>query len=603
MLERKDNTKLDIAIINLAQLVRVADGHSYKTGKQLDELFIIENGAIGITEKEIVFTGKTEELDKNCKIGSNTRIIDGNGKIALPGFVDPHTHLIFSGTREHELALKLQGKNYLEILASGGGILYTVNLTRSSSLQELVEYAEEKLDRMLLHGTTTAEAKSGYGLDRETELRSLQAIRTLNEIHPMDIIPTFLGAHAIPPEFKGDPNGYIDHLIQDVLPDVVSNKLATYCDVFLEKDVFGLEESRKLLKCAKEMGLGLKLHIDEIENLGGAGLAVELGATSVEHLVKTSDDEIKKLGAYYHKREARQNGEVCVCENVRGIATRRHTCRGLRGIFDAPECNGSPEGTDSAESKICCIFLPGTPYTLMDFHYPDSKKFIEADAVVALATDLNPNCMTENMQNIISLACFNMKMTPAAAISAATINAAYGINMEKKVGSLEVGKQADIVIMDVDDCRKIPYHFGVNHVLHVIKNGKIEVFNGRLVRKERTVWVFGFLDDKVMMVKNVKRGGWEMPGGHALKGEGYREAAKREFLEETGHNLEIISGIDAEHGKVYYGRVGEKVGEFNRNEISEARLWERLPENLNFPEIEYIIYMKAAPDGIRPGWV
>jgi len=547
----RDSRKLDVAIINLAQLVRVAQGHRYKTGKQLDELFIIENGAIGITDKEIVFTGKTDDLDEHCIIGPETRIIDGNGRIALPGFVDPHTHLIFSGTREHELDLKLQGKSYLDILAGGGGILYTVNLTRSASEEQLVSYAKEKLDRMLLHGTTTAEAKSGYGLDRETELRSLRAVRKLNEIHPMDVVPTFLGAHAIPPEFKGKPDAYIDYLISEVLPDVVRENLAAYCDVFLEKNVFGLEESRRLMKRAKEMGLDVKLHVDEIENLGGAGLAVELGATSVEHLVMTSEDEIKKLGS----------------------------------------------------SKICCIFLPGTPYTLMDFHYPDSKKFIEADAVVALATDLNPNCMTENMQNIISLACFNMKMTPASAISAATINAAYGINMEKKVGSLEVGKQADVLIMDLNDYRKIPYHFGVNHVLHVIKKGKIEVFNSRLVRKERTVWVFGFLDDKVMMVKNVKRGGWEMPGGHARKGEGYREAAKREFLEETGHRLEIISAMDAEHGKVYYGKVGQKVTEFDKSEISEARLFDRLPEMLNFPKIEYKIYMKAAPDGLRPSWV
>ncbi|MDP7264329.1 MAG: imidazolonepropionase, partial [Candidatus Thermoplasmatota archaeon] len=551
MLANKDSTKLDIAIINLAQLLRVAKGHRYKIGDQLDELFIIENGAIGITGKEIVFTGKTGDLNEKCNIGPKTRIIDGNGRIALPGFVDPHTHLIFSGTREHELDLKLQGKSYLDILKSGGGILYTVNRTRSASVQELVEETEEKLDRMLLNGTTTVEAKSGYGLERETELRSLRVIRTLNETHPIDIVPTFLGAHAIPPEYKGDSNGYIDYLIRDVLPDVVNEKLAVYCDVFLEKGVFGLEESRRLLKRAKEMGLGVKLHIDEIENLGGAGLAMELGAISVEHLVMTGKDEIKKLGA----------------------------------------------------SNICCIFLPGTPYSLMDYHYPDSKKFIAADAVVALATDLNPNCMTENMQNIISLACFNMRMTPAAAISASTINAAYGINREKTVGSIEVGKKADVIILDVDDYRKIPYHFGVNHVLHVIKKGKTVVFNGRLVRKERTVWVFGFRKDKVMMVKNVKRGGWEMPGGHAHKGEGSREAAKREFLEETGHLLEIISAMDAEHGKVFYGVVGEKISGFNSDEISDVMLWDQLPDDLNFPEIEYKIYMKAAPDRIRPSWV
>lgn len=542
---------LDIAVINLSQIVPVAKGHRYKTGKEMDELFLIEDGAIGISGKKLTFIGKSESLMDNCTINTNTRIIDGREKIALPGFVDPHTHLIFSGTREHELELKLQGRTYLEILEGGGGILYTVGRTRAASFEELMEEAGSRLDRMILHGTTTVEAKSGYGLDRETELRSLRVIKELNERHPMDIIPTFLGAHAIPPEYKNNGSDYIDHLVDEVLPEVSREGLARYCDVFLEKGVFGVEESRKLLGSAKKNGLNLKLHIDEIENLGGAGLAMELGATSVEHLVQTNDDEIKELG----------------------------------------------------RSGICCIFLPGTPFSLMDHQYPKARDFINSNCIVALATDLNPNCMTENMQNVITLACYKMAMTPAEAISAATINAAYGIGEEHRIGSLEVGKDADVIVLDVDDFRKIPYHFGVNHVVHVIKGGSVEVFGGRLTGRERYVYVYAFLDEKLMMVRNRKRGGWEIPGGRLKRGETYDGAARREFLEETGHGLEIVSSMEAEEGMVYYGKVGKKIGEFDSEEIVEFEFVDRLPRNLNFPEVEYRAYLMAAPERLRPQWI
>ena len=542
---------LDIAVINLSQIVPVAKGHRYKTGKEMDELFLIEDGAIGISGKKLTFIGKSESLMDNCTINTNTRIIDGREKIALPGFVDPHTHLIFSGTREHELELKLQGRTYLEILEGGGGILYTVGRTRAASFEELMEEAGSRLDRMILHGTTTVEAKSGYGLDRETELRSLRVIKELNERHPMDIIPTFLGAHAIPPEYKNNGSDYIDHLVDEVLPEVSREGLARYCDVFLEKGVFGVEESRKLLGSAKKNGLNLKLHIDEIENLGGAGLAVELEATSVEHLVKTNDDEIEKLG----------------------------------------------------RTGICCIFLPGTPFSLMDDQYPRARDFINSKCIVALATDLNPNCMTENMQNVITLACYKMGMTPAEAISAATINAAYGIGEEHRIGSLEVGKDADVIVLDVDDFRKIPYHFGVNHVVHVIKGGSVEVFGGRLTGRERYVYVYAFLDEKLMMVRNRKRGGWEIPGGRLKRGETYDEGAEREFLEETGHRLEIVSSTAAEEGMVFFGRVGEKIDEFDSEEIAEIEFVDRLPRDLNFPEVEYLVYLRTAPEELRPRWI
>ena len=546
-----ENSTLDIAIIDLAQVIPVGKGQSFKTGMDLDELHVIEDGAIGIIGSDIVYVGNGPGLLRMCNIGTNTRILDGRGKIALPGFVDPHTHLIFSGTREHELEMKLKGRTYLEILESGGGILYTVKLTRKASRERLVEEAGCRLDRMLLHGTTTAEAKSGYGLDEETELRSLRVIRELDRTHPVDLVATFLGAHAVPPEFKGRPGEYIDHLIDDVLPRVERERLAEYCDVFLEKGVFGVEDSRRLLKAARERGLELKLHVDEIENQGGAKLACELQATSVEHLVKTSEDEIRELGL----------------------------------------------------AKICCIFLPGTPFSLMDEHYPRAKKFIATGCIVALATDLNPNCMSENMQNVITLACYKMKMTPAQAISAATLNAAYGIGRSDRIGSLEAGKQADVIVLDLDDHRKIPYHFGINHVLHVIKKGNIEVFEGQMVRRARYVYIYAFRDGGIMMVRNIRRGGWEIPGGRVEEGESFREAAIREFKEETGHDLVIISSVEAEGGRVFFGEVGERTGDFRKDEIGECRLMKGLPDDLNYPEVEYLAYMRTAPQEIRPKWV
>jgi len=211
--------------------------------------------------------------------------------------------------------------------------------------------------------------------------------------------------------------------------------------------------------------------------------------------------------------------------------------------------------------------------------------------------------MTENMQNVITLACYKMGMTPAEAISAATINAAYGIGKEHRVGSLEVGKDADVVILDVDDFRKIPYHFGVNHVVHVIKGGNVEVFGGKMTGRERYVYIYAFLDEKLMIVRNRKREGWEIPGGRLKQGENYDDAAIREFLEETGHRLEIVSSMEADEGMVYYGRVGDKLGEFDGDEISEVELVDRLPRDLNFPEVEYRAYLMAAPEELKPQWI
>jgi imidazolonepropionase len=349
-------------------------------------------------------------------------IIDCTGKTVMPGFVDPHTHLVFAGSRERELGMKLRGMTYMEILQSGGGILSTVKATRGAGKERLFEQSRKRLDMMMSFGTTTAEAKSGYGLDKETELKMLEVINNLDASHPMDIVPTFLGAHAIPEEYADRSEDYIKSMI-GLLPEIREKGLAEFCDVFCEEGAFSLEESKYLLMAAKDLGFGAKMHADEIKNLGGSSLAAEIGAISAEHLAVTSDDDMKAM----------------------------------------------------AEVGVIGLLLPGTPYSLMEDQYADARKMIEIGMPIALATDLNPNCWTESMQFIISLACYKMRMTPEEAIVASTINAAFAVNRAEQVGSIEVGKQADLIILDVPNYAHIPYHFGVNLVEKVIKSGKVVV--------------------------------------------------------------------------------------------------------------------------------
>ena len=399
------------------------DNSKPRTKDDLQKLGIINDGAVVIDDGKIFAVGSTKQIIAEFDISSNTKIINGVGKTVLPGFVDPHTHLIFSGTRENELTLKLQGKTYMEILQSGGGILRTVQATREASINELVDIAKKRLDIMLEYGTTTVEAKSGYGLSQDAEIKSLRAIKELNKIHPIDLIPTFLGAHAIPPEFAKDPDKYIDLIIDKMLPEIQAEGLAEYCDVFCEEGVFSVEHAGRLLKKAKEFGMKPKIHIDEFVRLGGAELAAELSAISAEHLMVSSDD-------------------------------------GLRAM---------------AKTGVIGVLLPGTPFAVMEKNNPRARDMINIGLPIALATDLNPNCLTESMQLIISLACYNMKLLPAEAITAATINAAHAINRADSIGSIEQGKQADIIVLDVPNFQHIPYHFGINHVEKVIKNGKIVV--------------------------------------------------------------------------------------------------------------------------------
>ena len=314
----------------------------------------------------------------------------------------------------------------MEILESGGGISVTVNATRKASKNTLVRLTQPTLSRMLEYGTTTVEGKSGYGLEPNHEIKQLLALRDLNLIHPIEIVPTFMGAHVVPTKYKNKPDDYVKLVTEKMIPSVAKRGLAEFCDVFAEKGVFDIEQSRKILQAGKYHGLRPKVHADEMTTLGGAELAAEVGAVSADHLLKVSNQGIKAL----------------------------------------------------AEKQIVAVLLPATALVWMEKKYAPARTLIKAGVPVALATDYNPNCMTESMQLVLTLACLNMRMTPAEAISAATINAAHAINRSHLVGSLEPNKQADILIMDVPNHAQIPYHFGVNLVDKVIKAGKI-VFSTR----------------------------------------------------------------------------------------------------------------------------
>ncbi len=416
----------DLVILHANELVTMDSKiGAPRVGKAMSELAIIKDGAIAIKNDKIIFVGTSDEFLKKMKIGNQTAVVDATGKLVTPGFVDPHVHLIFSGSRENELSMKLAGKTYLEILESGGGILKTVRETRKASIEDLVKNGANILDKMLQYGTTTVEAKSGYGLSVEAEIKSLKAIKELDKQHPIDLVATFLGAHAIPPEYKGRTDEYVDLIINEMLPIIEEQSLAEFCDVFCEKGIFSIEQTRKILLAAKKRGIKSVIHIDEIVDTNGAALAAELQAVQTGHLLQSNDEGLKAM----------------------------------------------------AKEKVIATLLPGTPFCLMMKDYAPARKMIEYGIPVAIATDLNPNCWTESMLMVIVLSCYNMKMSPAEALAAATINAACAIQRESTVGSLEVGKKADIVIFDVANHYFLSYQFGVNLVSKVIKNGLIVIEN------------------------------------------------------------------------------------------------------------------------------
>jgi imidazolonepropionase len=417
-------TPIDIAIIHANELVTLDSNWGVpRKGKMMSKLGIISDGAIGIEDGKIKFVGSTTDFSSQYDIDSCKIVINAKNRLVSPGFVDPHTHIIFKGSRENELDMKLAGKSYLDILESGGGILKSVRETRNASIEELIENGKRILDRMLRYGTTTIETKTGYGLSVEDEIKSLKAIQTLKSTHSMDIISTFMGAHAIPPEFKGKPEEYVELIITQMLPQVSKQNLADFCDVFCEQGIFSVDQSERILTAAQKLGLKLQIHIDEIVDTNGAKLAAKLKVIQAGHLLKSNDEGLKAM----------------------------------------------------AEEGVIATLLPGTPFCLMLKDYAPARKMIEMNIPVALATDLNPNCWTESMQIIIALACYMMKMSPAEALTASTLNAACALDEQHRIGSLEVGKDADINIFSIPNHHFLAYQFGVNLISKVIKKGKIMI--------------------------------------------------------------------------------------------------------------------------------
>ena len=402
-------------------------------GPDLGTLGIIENGALLVRGEKILAVGSTSEM---ILAYPDEPRLDALGCAVLPGFVDPHTHVVWAGDRAAEFELKMAGAKYMDILTAGGGIISTVRKTRAASVETLIAETRPRLGRMFAYGTTTAEAKTGYGLQTEAELRMLQAILALDGAGPLELAPTFLGAHAIPPEYMDDPQGYTDLLCNEMLPFIhqwwggqpaTLSQSLPFVDVFCETGAFSLAQSRQILTRARELGFPLKLHADEFENLGGASLGAELGAVSVDHLVKTSAVDIQHLAA----------------------------------------------------SDTVAVSLPCTPFGLAETEYTPARRIIDAGGFLALATDCNPGtAWNESMQFVIALACRAMKLTPAQAIAAATINAAHAIRRAGRIGSLEPGKQADLLILSVPDHRQIGYRFGTNLVRQVIKRGRVYNVDG-----------------------------------------------------------------------------------------------------------------------------
>lgn len=411
-------------IHSASQLLTLSGGP--QRGRELGNLGIIKDGALLIDGEKIAAIGKTAEMLK--RFPDEPRL-DANGKVVMPGFVDPHTHAIWAGDRSAEFEQRLQGKTYMEILAEGGGILSTVRATRTSSLEKILDETRLRLWHMFSCGTTTAEVKTGYGLRTATELRMLQALLMLNKEGPLEIVPTFLGAHAIAPEYQGQADAYTALVCETMLPVLkewwphqAPFENMPFVDVFCETGAFDLAQSRAILEKAKELGFPLKIHADEFDNLGGASLAAELGAVSADHLVKTSAEDIRAL----------------------------------------------------AGSETVAVALPCTPFGLAESHYTPAGEILEADGLLAIATDLNPGtAWCENMQFALALACRYMRLTPAQAIAAATINSAAALLRQDQIGSLEAGKQADILILSVPDYRHLGYRFGINLVQTVIKKGHL----------------------------------------------------------------------------------------------------------------------------------
>jgi imidazolonepropionase len=429
----------DLIITHAAQLLTVAASGGPKRGAAMADLGIIADGAVAVRDGSVVAVGPTADVLAEHRAAS---VIEARGKVVMPGFVDPHTHLVWAGDRAGEFEQRVAGATYMEIMASGGGIMSTVRATRAASPEDLLAQSRTRLDSMLAHGTTTVEVKTGYGLELASELKQLEVFARLDVTHPVDLVPTFLGAHAVPAEYQGRSDEYVDLVVHTMLPAVrqwratrsaspyapdggeepTASSRPLFCDVFCEDGAFDLAQSRRVLEAARSLGFGLKIHVDEFQPLGGTRLAVQMGAISADHLVNTPPEEIALL----------------------------------------------------ADSATIAVALPGTPFGLGHCEFTPARAIIEQGGALALASDLNPGtCWCESMQFIIALACRTMHMTPAEAISAATLNGAWAVGLGSETGSLEPGKWADMIILDVPDYRHLGYRFGSNLAATVIKRGVV----------------------------------------------------------------------------------------------------------------------------------
>jgi len=413
--------KPDLLVTHIGQLATLSgSSRSPKRGAEMMDIGLIHDAAVAIKDGKIAAVGKTSEVMSEVKTTPRLPEIQFPGRFAMPGFVDSHTHLIFAGSREADFAMKLAGKTYMEILKAGGGILSTLRATRAASLKELTSIAFSHADEMLNAGTTFIEVKSGYGLNTKDEIKMLDAARGLGTMLPMGVATTFLGAHAVPPEYEGRTDDYVDLVIDEMIPAVAEGTNAEFCDVFCERGAFDVEQSRRILTAAKEAGMKLKVHADEIVQLGGAGLAAELGAVSADHLLRSSVDDLEAM---------RKAGTIAT-------------------------------------------LLPGTAFSL-NTEYANARGMIDMGLPVALATDFNPNCANASMFFTIALACYRMKMHPREAIAATTINAAHALNKADEIGSIEIGKRANLVVMDCPNPEYLSYRFGTNLVHTVIARGEI----------------------------------------------------------------------------------------------------------------------------------
>jgi imidazolonepropionase len=409
---------MNLLIKNIKQLVTVrSGGKPFISGRAMRDLGVIEHATVFIQNGLFSWIGPGSEF--NQSIDENIDILDASDFVALPGFVDSHTHTVFAGTREKEFALRTEGKTYQEIAEAGGGILNTVAATRASSKKDLMKFTRRYLDAMMQLGTTTVEIKSGYGLNEETEIKLLHTINDLAKESMMTLVPTFLGAHAIPPEYKENPKSYIELLCKRLLPYIARHKLATFCDAFCDQGYFSVEQCRIIFETAKSFGLGVKIHADQFSQIGASHLAAEIGAISADHLEHLDEAGMNML---------KQSGTIATV-------------------------------------------LPGVSFFLKET-YPPARKIIDAGLPLAIASNFNPgSCMSFSIPLMITIACTQMSLTPEEALCAATMNGAAALGLSQRYGSIEVGKEADIILYNIPNYQYLVYHFGTNHVAKVIKHG------------------------------------------------------------------------------------------------------------------------------------